>query len=167
MANEVWLKTGTPITVTIAAAMTGIATSTTSGGVQSTKVDLTTGRAQRMLVRLQATWGASPAAGTPLEVYVGFSSLSTAASGNPANLSGTAGAYSGYNNDLSTTKAQLQFVGILAGAATTSTQIADVGIFTPLDRYATLVVVNGGTWTLNTTSTNHAMTIIPLMDEVQ
>jgi len=167
MANEVHIKTGTPIAVTIAAAMTNIATTTTAGGAQATKVDLGASRAQRMLVRLQTMFGAAPTAGTPLLVYVGFSSVSTATVGNPANLSGSVGAWTGYNNDVAFAKNQLQFVGQLAGCSTTSSQVQDVGVFTPLDRYACVVVVNGGTFTLSTTSTNHVLSIIPLMDEVQ
>jgi hypothetical protein len=109
-------------------------------------------------------------AGGAIEVYVGFSSQSTAASGNVAGLSGADAAYTGYGNDVSQAKRQLTFVGVLSASISTSTtvfQIADVGSFTPMDQYCQIVVVNTATQPLSTSTTCHAVTIYPLIDEAQ
>lgn len=169
MASEVLVKSGTPIAVTMTS-LQGLVTSTTSGGAQSIKVDLGATRAQQMLVRLQTAFTTAPTAGGAVEVYVGFSSQSTAASGNVAALSGADTAYTGYGNDVSQAKRQLTFVGVLSASVTTSTtvpQICDVGTFTPMDRYGQIVVVNTATQPLSTSTTLHAVTIYPLIDEVQ
>jgi hypothetical protein len=166
MPSEILVKSGTPVVVTMTS-LGGLVTSTTSGGAQSAKMDLGATRAQSMLVRLQAAWTTSPTAGGALEVYVGFSSQSTAASGNAANLSGTDVAYTGYANDVSQAKRQLTFVGVLSAAATTSTQIVDVGSFIPQNRYCQVITVNTTSQPLATTAAYHACTIYPLSDESQ
>lgn len=170
MANEILVKSGTPIAVTCTLA--GLTSSTTNGAVQSLKMDFGATRAQQMLVRLQTCFTVAPTAGGAIEVYVGFSSSSTAASGNVANLVGTDTAYAGYANDVATAKRQLQLVGVMGVSVTTSTtvaQIADVGVFTPGDRYGQIVVVNTCSQALSTVTNapGHALTIYPLVDEVQ
>jgi hypothetical protein len=166
MASEVLVKSGTPIVATMTS-LASLPISTTTGGAQSAKMDLGATRAQQMLVRLQAAFQTSPTAGTALEVYVAFSSQSTATSGNVANLSGADAAYTGYNSDLSVAKRQLTFVGVLSAANTTATQSADVGSFTPMDRYCQVIAVNSATQPLVSTATWHACTIYPLIDEAQ
>lgn len=166
MASEILVKSGTPLVMTMTS-LGGLVTSTTSGGAQAAKYDLGATRAQTMLVRLQAAWTTAPTAGGALEVYVAFSSQSTATSGNVANLVGTDVAYTGYANDVSQAKRQLTFVGVLSAANTTSTQIVDVGTFTPHDRYCQVVAVNTTSQPLATTATYHACTIYPLIDEAQ
>jgi len=170
MANEVLVKSGTPISVTCTLA--GLTTSTTQGARQSEKIDFGATRAQSMLVRLQTAFTTAPTAGGVIEVYVGFSSQSTAASGNVAGLTGADTAYTGYGNDVDVAKAQLQFVGVMSVSVSTSTtvaQVCDVGVFTPLDRYGQIVVCPRTSQPLST-STNapgHAITIFPVVDEVQ
>ena len=170
MANEIHLETGTPIAVTMTS-LNGLITSTTSGGAQSAKTDLTASRAETMLLRAAIAYTTAITAGGYVAFYVGFSSISTAASGNPANLSGADAAYTGYlTNDLAVSVSQLQFVGILAGSllvSTTVPQVKDVGVFTPLDRYVMVVAVNAASQPLTTLTTLQSVQIIPLMDEVQ
>lgn len=105
-----------------------------------------------------------------MSFYVGFSSLSTAASGNPGNLSGADAVWTGYSNDIATASNHLQFVGALAASITTSTtvpQVKDVGVFTPTDRYVMVVAINGTSQPLSTSTTLNTVSIIPVMDEVQ
>ena len=166
MPSQILVKSGTPV-VSTCTTLGGLATSTTVGGAQSIKTDLGATRAQQMLVRLTTAWSTAPVAGEAVEVYVGFSSQSTATSGNSVNLIGTDAAYVGYANDLSQAKRQLTFVGVLSAAATTSTQIVDVGSFTPMDRYCQVVVVNTSSQPLAATTTYHGITIYPLIDEAQ
>ena len=99
-ASEILVKSGTPIPVTMTS-LAGLVTSTTSGGAQSLKTDLGATRAQQMLVRLQTAFTTAAVAGGAVEVYVGFSSQSTAASGNVVALSGADAAWTGYGNDVS------------------------------------------------------------------
>jgi len=169
MANEIHIETGTPVAVTMTS-LNGLITSATSGGAQSIKTDLTASRAETMLLRAQIAFTTAPAAGGFVSFYVGFSSISTAASGNPANLSGADAAWTGYANDIATAASHLQFVGIIAVSVTTSTtvlQVKDVGVFTPLDRYCMVVAVNSTSQPISTTTTVNVVTIIPLMDEIQ
>jgi len=164
MANEVLVKSGTPISVTMTS-LNSLA-SVTTGGAQSIKSDLGATRAERMLLRLQLVFGTAPTAGGTLDVFVGFSTTSSATVGNPANLSGSDAAYSGYTNDAQHAKQHLCFVGVFYACATTVAQVADIGVFTPLDRYGMVVVVPSG---VNQALSNagHAVTLFPLVQEVQ
>lgn len=165
MPSEILVKSGSTTAVTFTS-LASLVTATTSGA-QSAKIDLGATRAQQMLVRLQATFNTAPTAGGALEVYVGFSSQSTTNSGNPANLTGVDSGWSGYSSDAGFAKRQLTFVGILSACNVTSAQVADVGTFTPMDRYACFVVCSGASQTLVSTTTSHSMTIYPLVDEAQ
>jgi hypothetical protein len=168
MANEILVKSGSPITVTITLA--GLTTSTTNGARQSAKIDFGATRAQTMLLRLQTAFTTAPTAGGAVEIYVAFSSSSTAASDNPVNLTGADAAYAGYGNDVDQAKRQLVFVGVLSVSVTTSTtvpQVSDVGTFTPMDRYGQVIVCPRTSQPLSTNTTIHAVTIYPLVDEVQ
>lgn len=169
MANEILLETRTPVAVTMTS-LNGLITSATSGGAQSVKTDLTASRAETMLLRAQIAFTTAPTAGGFVSFYVGFSSITTAASGNPANLSGADAAWTGYVNDIATAATHLQFVGIISVSVTTSTtvpQVKDVGVFTPLDRYCMVVAINSTSQPLSTSTTLNVVTVIPLVDEIQ
>lgn len=169
MTTDILLQSGTPIVVTMTS-LQGLITSATSGGAQSAKTDLGATRGELMLLRLQTAYTTAPTASGVLEVYVAFSSVSTAATANAVNLTGADTVYTGYANDLSVAKAQLQFVGIMSVSVTTSTtvpQVCDVGVFTPFDRYCQVVVVNTTSQPLSTSTTLHAVTIFPVNAEIQ
>jgi hypothetical protein len=169
VVSAIQLETQAPVSVTMTS-LNGLITSATSGGAQCAKADLTASRAETMLLRAQIAFTTAPAAGGYVSFYVGFSSISTAASGNPANLSGADAAYTGYANDIATAATHLQFVGTIAVSVTTSTtvfQVKDVGVFTPLDRYVMVVAINGTSQPLTATTSVNVVTIIPLLDESQ
>ena len=169
MANEIHLETGTPVAVTMTS-LNGLITSATSGGAQSAKTDVGASRAETMLLRAQIAFSTAPTTGGYVSFYVGFSSISTAASANPANLSGADAAWTGYANDIAIAATHLQFVGIIAVSVSTSTtvlQLKDVGVFTPLDRYCMVVAINSTSQPISTTTAANVVTIIPLMDELQ
>jgi hypothetical protein len=173
MANEVLVKSGTPIVVTFTS-LASCVTTTTNGAAQSAKMDLGATRAQQMVVRLQTQFTAAPTAGGTLEVYVGFSSQSTATSGNVAGLTGSDALYTGQSNNAGDAKRQLTFVGVMVVAAVSSTttsasvvQVADVGSFVPTDRYCQVVVVDNTSQNMATYSAWHVCTIYPVVDEVQ
>jgi hypothetical protein len=170
-ASQILLETGTPVAVTMTSLNTlvGLTTSTTTGA-QSAKTDLTASRAETMLLRAQLAFTTAPTTGGYVSFYVGFSSISTAASGNPANLSGADATYTGYATDAAVAVSQLQFVGIMSVSVTTSTtvpQVADIGVFTPLDQYVMVVALNNTSQPLTTLTTDKSIKIIPLFDEAQ
>ena len=171
MANEILVKSDDIIPVTFTS-LSSSSSNTTTGAVQSLKTDLGATRAQQMVVRLQVQFAAAPTTGTALEVYAGFSSQSTATSGNVAALTGADAAWTGISNNCNEAKRLLQFVGQLTVCALSSTsvgvnaQICDVGSFIPIDRYVQLVVVNMTNQALAGTATWHACNIYPVVDEV-
>lgn len=170
MASEILVKLGTPITVACTS-MGSLGTATGSHGAQTAKADLGAGTAlmaQQYLIRLGTAFSVAPAAGAPVEVYVGFSSsTATTTAGAPAGLGGVDAAYTGYSNDVDVAKRQLTFVGLLAASAHTSAQVCDVGTFAPLDRYCQVVVANRSTQSLSSATASHTISIIPLKDEAQ
>jgi len=113
---------------------------------QSTKVDLGEHRADEYAVRVAFEMAATPTAGDLIEIYWAPSAVSTASDGNPGGVSGSDAAFTGYGT-LSEATPQLHFIGVAVAAAvasstTPSVQIAEVGTFSPTERYGTLVVKN-------------------------
>lgn len=116
-----------------------------SAARQSAKVDLGATRALMYSVRAAFEMAATPTAGTAITLYWAPSQSATAANGNPGNASGSDAAYSGYSSNLAATVPQLQFIGdfICTAQATGTVQYAEVGIFSPRERYGSLIVANG------------------------
>lgn len=82
--------------------------------------------------------------GELIEFYLGTSHSATVGTGNPGNLTGVDGAYTGYAAGLTATLPDLFPVGSLRMTtdATTVVQIAQIGLFAPRERYGMLVAVN-------------------------
>lgn len=102
----------------------------------------------------------APTAGNTFELYWAASRNATAGSENPGGASGTDAAYKAAEED--EWKKQLEFIGTLVvtnDASTVQRQI--VGKFRPSYRYGMPVVVNKSGQTLNTSNTNHAVTVTP------
>ena len=111
---------------------------------QSAKVDLSADRAEYYHVRCAFELAATPTAGDIIELYWAPSQHATAANGNPGAVSGSDAAYSGYSSSLAASVKQLIFIGafICTAQATTTVQVGEVGIFSPPERYGSLVVKN-------------------------
>lgn len=111
---------------------------------QSAKFNFTANRA--LLYRMTAAieFATAPAAGETVDFYMAFSPSATAAVANPGGVSGSDSAYTGYSSNLADSLKQLTYIGsmVLTVQATTTVQIAPIGVFSPPHRYATLVVVN-------------------------
>lgn len=112
---------------------------------QSAKADLGENRATEYKVRACIEMHTAVAtAGEVIEFYWGPSQVTGLANGNPGNLIGATGDYSGYSSDLADAVKQLEFIGVMVMTddAVPSIQIGEVGIMRAGERYGSLVVKN-------------------------
>jgi hypothetical protein len=186
MANEVLLKTGTAIVLGKSASHSPAAnnnlgtitdeidlTSLAAGAArQSAKFDFGSTRARRYAIFAALEWATAPAAGAveSVDIYLAFSPSGTAAVANPGGVSGSDSAYAGYSSNLDDSLKQLTFIGssIATVQATGTVQIATVGTFTPIERYATLVVDNSSASdNLHNDMVEMSILITPIVDEIQ
>jgi len=107
------------------------------------------------------------AAGDTTYFYWAPSQHATAANGNPGNVSGSDAAYTGYSSNLSDSLYHLQFIGAVRATAqiTTVIQVAEIGVFSPTERYGSLVVVAGDD--LHSDAVEMHVVFDPIVDEVQ
>ena|SRR3990167_9687510 len=111
---------------------------------QTAKFDFGTLRSP-MWAKAALEFAATPTAGNVVELWIGYSDSGTAANGNPANLTGSSAAYSGYSSNLDASIKQLDFIGefVCTAQATATVQVAKAsGLFIPKSRYGILVVYN-------------------------
>lgn len=111
---------------------------------QSTKVDLGENRAEEYKVRAAFEFAATPVAGETVELYWAPSHSATAGNGNPGNATGADAAYAGYSSNLDASLKQLEFLGsfVVTAQPTATIQTAEVTVFSPSERYGSLIVVN-------------------------
>lgn len=157
----VWNAAGTNHLLTLASL-----TTTATAAWQGAKGDLGTPRGARMLVRLTVKYAANPTAGQNVLVYWAGSPSSTATADNPGNTSGSDAVYAGWTT-AAAAKGKLQFIGTLILEATTSAQTKDIGVFIPYHRYGQPVVYSESSTALTTTTTDHTLTVYPLIDQIQ
>ena len=134
---------------------------------QSAKVDLGAKWARAYMVRIALEYASGVAAGDITRLYWGASQSATAGNGNPGNLSGSDAGYTGYSSNLTDSLYHLQEIGAIRATAqaTATIQVADVGIFSPTERYGMLVVVAGDD--LHTDDVEMHVVFDPIVDEVQ
>lgn len=135
------LEVGTPTDCEMA--LTGLAN---GSYYQSAKVDLGENRAQFYKFRVAVEIAATPTAGNTIDLYWAPSGSGTAGTANPGGVSGAAGAYSGYSSNAAASVKQLDFIGsaVVTAQATATVQVIEVqGLFSPSERYGSLVVLNG------------------------
>ena len=136
---------------------------------QSAKVDLGADRAAAYKVRAAFEMAATPTAGEVIELYWGVSQSTTAANGNPANLTGSDAAYAGYSANLADSVKQLDFIGnfIVTVQVTTTIQIAEIGILVPSERHGILVVKNESGAAFHSDDVEIHVVFSPIVDEIQ
>lgn len=136
---------------------------------QSAKVDLGANRAPGFFVRAAIEFAATPSDGEYVEFRWAPSSSATAAVGNPGAVSGSDGAYTGYNSNLGTSKDQLLYIGrmIVTANATTTVQIAEVGYFRPPTRYGSLVIINESGAAFHSDMAEFAVVFQPDLPQIQ
>lgn len=171
MANEILIKTGTPIIWKAAGGdyaitLTGIAINAARQGV---KGDLGATRAARWSVLLETNMDVAVTAGDIIEVWWSSSPSAVAATQNTGACSGTDAAYTGSaGGSVDETKYQLQHIGglVLTPDADAVTQIQEF-VFFPLHRYGMPVLVNKADQALEGDDDAHRITLTPVVDEVQ
>ncbi len=189
MANEILLKTGTPQISfadhagdfapaagssleqgTPTDVQLSLASVANDAARQSAQVDFGATRAGQYNVLAALELAASGlVAGNTVEFWMAWSPDATAANGNPGGVSGSDAAYAGYSSNLDDSVKQLDRIGtmIVTGQATTTVQIAHVGMFIPLERYGSLVVLDRSGASLHSDDVESHVVFNPITDEIQ
>jgi hypothetical protein len=184
VANEILLKSGVIIVFADTAdhspaAANNLGTRTdqidlTSLGInayrQSDKVDLGATRAAQYNIMAALEWASAPTAGGQVVFYWAPSPSATAANANPGGVSGSDAAYTGYSSNAANSIRQLMGpIGFHTATvqATTNVQIAFCGVFSPSERYGTLVVHNNTSQALVADAVEMSILLTPIVDEVQ
>ena len=136
---------------------------------QSTKVDLDSLRAREYHVRAAFELAATPTAGDVIELYWAPSQHTTAANGNAGGASGADGAYVGYAANLDEAVLQLIYIGpfICTVDTTATVQVAEVGIFSPPERYGSLIVKNESAAAFHADDVECHVVFDPIIPEIQ
>ena len=173
--SSVYVPTGNDVLTDLAA--TTVDLSMDEGGtglsvgaaIGSDKVDLTALRAARYSVSAAIEFFAAIAAGEAVDFYWSPSFHSTAALGNPGELSGVDGAWTGDGGGtVAETIRQLQYIGTFITTDLQAVQKASVGVFSPRARHGTLVMVNNtATAICGTDDIESAVLMMPEVDQVQ
>ena len=161
-ANDLRKGTDTEVQLILAAVADGAAR-------QSTKADLTINRAQVYKVRAAFEMAATPDDGQMVELYWAPSSSSTPATGNPAFVTGADAAYAGYSANLASSVLQLDLIGVfVCTVQTTATiQVAEIGFFSPSERYGSLIVKNESNAAFHSDDVEIHVVFDPIIPEVQ
>jgi len=171
MANEVLVKTGTPIVWKAAGGDYAITLASIANAAarQGAKGDLGANRAARWSVLVEINMDVAPAAGAFIEFWWSASPSAVAATQNTGACSGADAAYAGSaGGTVDQTKYQLQLIGslVLTPDADAVVQRQEFA-FMPLQRYGMPVLVNKGGQALEGDDDSHSITLTPIVDEVQ
>lgn len=110
---------------------------------QSNKIDFGAAWAREHNMAAAIKPGSAFIAGETVDFYLAFSPNEIAANANPGGISGVDSDYAGYSTNLEDSLLQLTFIGSMTMTVQTTVQIdTNIGVFRPMERYATLVVVN-------------------------
>jgi len=138
---------------------------------QSAKLDLGANRDELYELMMTIEMETDPTAGERISVHAGFSDSATAATGNPAGLSGANELYTGYGGGaVADCVQQLDFIGHLRLAVMNdedSPQVGVVGYFTAPRRYMMIVVGNGSSVAVHATADETALQVRGLTKQVQ
>lgn len=133
---------------------------------QSAKADLGATRANRYAVKVSVAMAVAAANGTTIEYYWSASPSGTAAT---ANDGGASGADEAYHDGKETEYAgQLLLLGMLplSNDAGTGVQKMTIGIFTPPQRYGSVVVVNKTAQALVADVADVYVALIPITEAI-
>ena len=180
MANEVLIKTGTPLIWADATDWPGggahgfgddtyqldLTSLATTKARQGAKGDLGATRAERFAVRVGIEFDVAPAIGATMDVYWSASASGTAATGNDGGASGSDAAY--VDSSESEWLAQCIYIGSLVATADADVpQIQTIGIFRPPERYGMPIVRNATAQALQGDAAEMFVALIPIIDEIQ
>lgn len=139
---------------------------------QSDKFDFGASRALSYLVVACIPFAATPTAGQTVRFRFAPSmqpSSTADAVGNPGGVSGSDGAYTGYNANPEEAFKQLDWIGEFPASddiATTYDQIAVIGVYEAIARYGTLVIHNNTGAAFND-DIQFAVAFVPIIAEGQ
>lgn len=137
---------------------------------QSDQVDFTANLDLEYVVAAAIEFDTAPTAGETMDLYIAWSNDSTAADGNPAGISGSDAAYTGYSSNLANSLKQLQYVGSLVSTVQIATTVqvdTAIATITPRARYGTLVVHNNTSDALEGDAQEMAVRFTPLTTQIQ
>lgn len=145
-------------------------TPTTTGIRQSDKIDLGALWAPTYTGRAAIEFAATPVAGQTVECWWAPSALATAGAGNPANVSGTDAAYSGYSSNGGASILQCEFLGLLivTAQATATVQVMILrGLLRPKLRYGSVLLWNRSGAAVHTGVVNTHIVFDPIIMQAQ
>ena len=136
---------------------------------QSAKVDLGEDWAQAYSVRGAFEMAATPVTGDIIELDWAPSQASVAANANPGGVAGADSAYAGYSANLAASVLQLEYIGafVVTVQVTGTVQIAEIGVFSPTERYGTLVIKNESAAAFHSDDVECHVVFDPIIPEVQ
>lgn len=140
----------------------------TGAAVQSTKFDFGIVRAQRYSIRACFEFQvAAPTTATLIKFYLSASGQSGPGVDNPGYATGADGAYTGTPATLTEGISQLDFIGSMFVTADIEFQISRAGVFSPKDRYGSLIVLNEtGQKIADTDIIETAVVFTPIVDDI-
>jgi len=132
---------------------------TASGGArESAKIDFGDPRASMYILGACIEFASAPNDGDVVDFFLAGSPSATAATGNPANLTGADAAFTDTTGSL----AQMQYVGSLTCRNNVLNISTQLGVFRPSYRYGILVVVNNADQAIAATMDETHITMTPL-----
>lgn len=163
-AND--LQQGTPTKVLLEFEDTGVGV-VDGAARESAKVDLGPTRAAAYAIKACIEFAATPTAGDVVELYWNASPDATAANGNMGGATGSDGAYPS-SGTLADLVKQLELIGVFVCVGASGVQIADCGVFSPSERYGSLIVKNeSGIGFFATDDAESHIVFNPIVDEIQ
>lgn len=171
MANEVLIKTGTPLVWKAAGGDYAItlASIAVNAARQGVKGDLGATRAARWSVQVFINMDVAPTAGDIIEFWWSSSDSAVAATENTGAASGTDAAYTGSaGGTVDETKVQMISIGnlVLTPDADAVVQSQEF-VFFPLKRYGMPMLVNKADQILEGDDDVHKIVFTPIIDEIQ
>jgi len=139
----------------------------TTAAEASAKADLGATRAPEYAVHAAIEMAVAPVTGTTFDFYWAPSGLATAGAGNPGYVSGASETYTGTPGTLAEGLKQLVFIGsmVMGADATTTIQMAFIGVFRPQMRYGCLVVVNNTAQATHSDVVEQAVSFTPIIPQ--
>ena len=139
---------------------------------EATKCDLGSGTAfypMEFAVYASIEFATAPTTGETVDFYWAPSHSATAGKGNMAQLTGTDAAYAGGAAELLEGLKQLMFIGSLvcSADATSFVQTGFIGVFSPPDRYGSLVVRNSTSVSYHSDAVEMAVAFEPIIPDIQ
>lgn len=157
-----WMNTGGDKTLTLTSLANG---SVRQGDKSASLVHARYGRPELLEIRAESAVAVAATNGTAIQLFMGESDNSTAATDNPGGLSGADGALTNGSELIS----QLNYVGalLMSNATGTGAQKTRLTYNGPVCEYVMPVVYNNTGQALSATASLHKLVITPYYRELQ